>query len=232
MTGLLVGTAAMAATWLFSCGPKLEGIVRLDSGEVACGHKRTIWESQSTAAEPVACRLYVRFSGAAGCRPVFYKPASGGGLIGVTAAPVPGTDYHEIRDRVSRLELECEGSGDGVCSYQVVRVVCHDPENKVTIATSGETAEGRRPKCGDPEATVWTKPAGKQCHASVKLSAPPNCPARLTSAHSGGRTLTLDVAGGSSRLWTLVDVNRIDLRCGEAAGEAACTFSVLTTECR
>lgn len=231
-TDWLAGAAATAALCVFSCGPKLEGVVRLDSGELACGQRRSIWESQTTATDPVACRVYVRFSGTAACKPVFYKPGPGGGLVGVSTAPVAGTDYHEISGRVSRLEFECEGSSGGACSYEVVRVVCHDPENRVEIATSGETAEGRRPNCGDPAATVWTKPAGKRCHASVKLSAPANCPARLTTTHAGGRTLTLDVSGGTSRLWTLADVNQIDLKCGEAAGPATCSFAVLTTECR
>jgi hypothetical protein len=224
--------AVLVCLWLCSCGPRLEGVTRLDSGEVACGQIRTVWKSETTADDAAACRVYVRFSGTAGCNPIFYKPGPGGSRIGVNTAPVAGTDYHEIRERVSRLDFECEGSGDGACSYQVVRVVCNDPENRVTIATAGETAERRRPKCGDPQATVWTKPAGKRCNMSVKLSTPPDCPASLTTRHAGGRMLTLDVARNSASLRTIIDVNQIDLKCGETAGDGSCSFQVLTSECR
>ena len=224
--------AVLVCLSLCSCGPKLEGLVRLDSGELTCGQHKLIWRSEATGSAPVACRVYVRFSGTATCEPVFYKPGSDGGRNVVSTAPVAGKDYQQVSERVSQLGFECEGSGDGTCSYEVVKVICHDPENAVTDATSSETAQGLRPKCGDPQVTAWTKPMGKRCDVSVKLSTPPDCPARLTTRHPGGRSLTLDVARNSSALRTVVDVNQIDLKCGETASDSSCLFRVLTTECR
>lgn len=58
------------------------------------------------------------------------------------------------------------------------------------------------------------------------------CAGGLAVCRAGLWLLTTDVAGGASRLWTLVDVNRLDLKCGAPAGEASCSLAVLTTECR
>ncbi len=195
-----------------------------------------MWEGHRPDGSAVACQVYVRKSARGGCTPAFYRP-DGAGQRPVGTAPVAGTDYEQVGERVSRLDFACDGNDDGGgCHWEIAKVICADNANAVQDQRTETQVARQSAACGArPPTGIWSYPSGRRgCAVTVEARAPAGCPATLrhggswtTVEHGDTRLITIDVRQGDQ-------VDAITLECGDADhhGTDQCDGNVVSQECR